>query len=267
MSPQEGAVQTADEVAQSKAMRWSMGLLFAAGVSVMVGFLATQLLTGRSMERLGPSSDAVARERVPSSEKVRIEQPGTYDVFYEQAAPSTGVPGSLDVTVRSDRGELGLDTPDPVLSTIIDDRSYVAFHTVRIPRAGTYTLDVAVKGGEPAGSLFEDDRVVLDRANREADALWMLLGLAPAAAGLVLAACFGVASVWVRARSARAGRADGRGPSGGSAFAGRWGPPTDHAFRDPPPPPEFPRAGPPAGPDAGDQPPTEGEPPVADDRA
>ena len=160
MSPQEGAVQTADEVAQSKAMRWAMGLLFAAGVSVMVGFLATQLLTGRSMERLGPSSDAVARERVPSSEKVRIEQPGTYDVFYEQAAPSTGVPGSLDVTVRSDRGELGLDTPDPVLSTIIDDRSYVAFHTVRIPRAGTYTLDVAVKGGEPAGSLFEDDRVV-----------------------------------------------------------------------------------------------------------
>jgi hypothetical protein len=160
-----------------------------------------------------------------------------------------------------------LDTPDPVLSTIIDDRSYVAFHTVRIPRAGTYTLDVAVKGGEPAGSLFEDDRVVLDRADREADALWMLLGLAPAAAGLVLAACFGVASVWVRARSARAGRADGRGPSGGSAFAGRWGPPTDHAFRDPPPPPEFPRAGPPAGPDAGDQPPTEGEPPVADDRA
>ena len=252
MSPQEGAVQTND-AAQAKALRWSMGLLLAAGVSVMVGFFATQLLTGRSAERLGPSDNAVARERVPSNEKVRIEKPGTYDLFYEQAAPSAGVPGSLEVAIGSDGAELGLGTPNPVLSTVIDDRSYVSFRTVKIPRAGTYDLDVKVKGGEPAGSLFEDDRVVLDRADRETDALWMLLGLAPAVAGLAVAACLGAASVVVRARSVRAGRSGGKGPPDGQGPPGRWGPPLDQAFRDPPPPQEFPRGEPPAESDVGDR--------------
>ena len=242
-------MQSADDAARSKATRLSMGLLLAAGVSVMVGFLATQVLAGRSAERFGPSSDAVARERVPSKEKVRFEQPGTYDLFYEQAAPSTGVPGSLEVVVGSDRGELGMGTPDPVMSSVIDDRSYVAFRTVKIPRAGTYTLEVTVRGGEPAGSLFEDDRIVVDRANREADALWLLLGLAPAAAGLALGACFGVASVVVRARSIRSSRPPGTPPQGGPPAPGRWGPPTDHAFRDAPEPPEFPQSGLPAQPE------------------
>lgn len=244
MSSHDGAVGPTDDQAQATSMRWSMGLLLAAGISVMVGFLATQFLTGRSAERLGgPSSDAVARERVPSNGELRITKPGTYDLFYEQAAPSTGVPGSLEVSVRSDRGDLGLSTPNPPMSAVIDDRSYVVFRTVRIPRAGTYTLDVAVRGGEPAGSLFKDDRVVLDRANREADALWMLVGLTPAAAGLALAACFGVASVWVRARGVRAGRSGGRRAAGARAGPDRWGPPTDHPFRDAPPPPEFPEPG------------------------
>ena len=260
-------MQTADEVAKAKAMRWSMGLLLAAGVSVMVGFLATQLLTGRSAERLGPSSNAVARERVPSKESVRIDKPGTYDLFYEQAAPSTGVPGSLDVTIGSDGSELGMGTPNPVLSSVIDDRSYVSFRTVKIPRAGTYVLDVKVKGGEPAGSLFDDDRIVLDRANREADALWLLLGLAPAVAGLAVAACLGAASVVVRARSVRAGRSGGTGPTGGPTPPGRWGPPFDQAFRDPPPAPEFPRGDPPAESDAADRPPTEGRPQFCASRA
>ena len=250
MSSHDGAVGPTDDQAQATSMRWSMGLLLAAGVSVMVGFLATQVLTGRSAERFGPSSDAVARERVPSKEQVRFDQPGTYDLFYEQAAPSTGVPGSLEVVVGSDRGELGMGTPDPVMSSVIDDRSYVAFRTVKIPRAGTYTLDVTLRGGEPTGSLFEDDRIVLDRANREADALWLLLGLAPAVAGLALGACFGVASVVVRARSVRSSRPPGTPPQGGPPAPGRWGPPTDHAFRDAPEPPEFPQSGPSAQPEA-----------------
>lgn len=231
-------------------MRLSMGLLLAAGVSVMIGFLATQILSSRSAERLGgPSSDAIARERVPSREKIRISEPGTYDLFYEQAAPSTGVPGSLEVAIRSDRGALGLGTPDPVMSAIIDDRSYVVFQTVRIPREGTYTLDVAVRGGEPAGSLFEDDRIVLERSTRESDALWVLVGLTPAAVGLLLAVCFGVASVWVRARSLRSGRRGQRRQAADRAVPGGWGPPTDQPFRDAPQPPAFPE------PDDTDEPP------------
>jgi hypothetical protein len=43
-----------------------------------------------------------------------------------------------------------------------------------------------------------DDRVVVDRVDRSTDALWVLLGLTPAAAGMapgcVFGSCIGVAS-------------------------------------------------------------------------
>ena len=70
---------------QAKRMRWAMGLLIASGVSVMIGFIATQYLSDRSAERLGgPSSEAAARVSVPSSEPLTIEEPGTYDLYYEK---------------------------------------------------------------------------------------------------------------------------------------------------------------------------------------
>lgn len=260
MSTPEDLINSTPDVAQAKRLRWSMGLLVAAGVSVMLGFLATQYLTDSSAQRIGgPSSDPVARVEVPSSEQVKIDQPGTYDLYYEQDAPSTGVPGTLEVTIASDEGDLSLDTPDQVMSAVVDDRSFVVFQTVRIPRQDTYTFEIGVGDNAPGSSLFGADRVVVDRANREADALWMLLGLTPAAVGMVLAVCFGAASVWLRSRAGGKTTAHGRAEAGSPSSPHRWGPPTDQPFRDAPPPPEFPGAGDPGEPGTGDQPRTDGE--------
>lgn len=214
-----------------------MGLLWAAGVAVMIGFLATQWLSDTSAERLGsPSDDVVARERVPSAEEVSFDQAGVYDLYYEQAAPSVGVPRRLDVTISSESGTLSLDSPNPSFSSVVDDRSYVTFRTVTIPRAGTYTLDVALPGAEGEAATLSDDRVILDRANRSSDALWVLFGLTPAAAGMALAACLVAASVWLRSRALRPDRQSAPGNPTEPPAEG-WGPPSGHPFREAPPPP------------------------------
>lgn len=260
MSNPDHRMNPTGDVAQARRLRVSMGLLLAAGVSVMLGFLVTQILTDRSAQRIGaPSDAAVARLGVPSSEQVKFDQPGTYDLYYEQDAPSTGVPGRLKVSIASDQGDLSLDTPDPVKSAVSDDRSYVVFQTVRIPRSDSYKVDVVIAGTEPDSSLFGDDRVVVDRANRETDALWMLLGLTPAAAGMALAVCFGGASIWLRSRAANKTPARDRAQVGSASSPHRWGPPTDQPFRDAPPPPEFPGSGETGEPATGDQPRTDGE--------
>ncbi|MEZ5373975.1 MAG: hypothetical protein R2704_14860 [Microthrixaceae bacterium] len=251
MTPPEVAAPPEDDPARLRAMRLSMGMLWAAGAVVMAGFLTTQWLSDTSSRRLGsPSEDAVARERVPSSEAVSIDEPGTYDLYYEQDAPSVGVPRRLEVTIASEDGELSLDTPNPSFSTVIDERSYVTFRTVTIPRPGTYTLGISLRGAEGAAASLEDDRVVLDRADRSADALWVLFGLTPAAGGMALAACLVAASVWLRSRALRPRPSASASARAGPA-AGGWGPPTGHPFRDAPPPP--------------DPPPDDARPPADDD--
>ena len=244
MNTSNGASGPIHDEAGLRTMRWSMGLLWAAGVAVMLGFLTTQWLSDGSAERLGsPSKNAVARERVPSSESFTVDRPGTYDLYYEQEAPSVGVPRSLDVTISSEVGELSLDTPDAVFSTAVDQRSYITFRTVTIPRSGTYKLDVTLGAGAQDDAPNSDDRVVVDRVDRSTDALWVLLGLTPAAAGMALGACLVAASVWLRTRtlkSLRGGDGQGQGPPNHP-----WGPPASQPFRDASPPPD---ASGPAGP-------------------
>lgn len=78
-----------------RTMRWSMGLLWAAGVAVMLGFLTTQWLSDGSAERLGsPSKNAVARERVPSSESFTVDRPVPTTSTTSRRRPRWGYPAA-----------------------------------------------------------------------------------------------------------------------------------------------------------------------------
>lgn len=200
----------------AKALRWSVGLLAAASFFLVAGFVATDALSDEEFRRWGaPSADPLARLEVPSEGTVRIDRPATYVLYYEQEAPATGVPKKLEVAIRSETGELGLGNPPDTTPTVVDGRSFVALKTVRIPRSGTYTV-VVDRPGRAALSALGDDRVVIDRTDRNAETLRVLLGLTPAVIGVALAAGLGAAGLWVRYRAMRAWRLTQLGSSGGA---------------------------------------------------
>ncbi|MEZ5383212.1 MAG: hypothetical protein R2754_15640 [Microthrixaceae bacterium] len=217
--PATPATADDNDPALAVARRWSVGLLVAASLVLLAGFMATDALSGDSLQRWGgPSAEPVARLRVPSEEQVRIEEPATYGLYYEQDAPSTGVPQNLTVAVRSDQGELGLTEPEAVTSSEVDGRSFVSFQEIRIPRSGTYTVEVG-RPGRATISALEDDRVVIDRVDRNAEMMQVLLGLTPAALGMALAGGLGAAALWIRHRALRAWRLSHPPPSGGAGNA------------------------------------------------
>ena len=220
------------------------GAWYAIGIIlIVIGVIGAIVIWVVGFKNLSDSVDNFARYEAPGARDLTFKSDGTFTIYYEGSDDRSDVP-DLDITFTDSGGnELPVERGDiPDISFSVNDHAGVAVAKVRIPEAGTYTIDV--QSSDPGPFDVAVGRGVIAKLG-----VFILIGIAVGFVGVVL----GVITLIVtgvkrgrRKREAAAALAPAATSSWGAAPAappGGWNAPptapplTPPPFSTPPPPP------------------------------